>query len=230
MNDVKGRRRVRQTYRHTGRRTWTTFKAIQSLICKYLWRSCWSIVSLFRWVSLTIHCIYIMFLFVIVLPVCLVVPFWHRPTFLWWKWNKQFTNQRLHYLKGCFTCNESLANCSLDLANKARHILFAMLFYIFMSFPVKAIFILSIYIYIYLYIYIYIYISIYIYIYIYVWGSGGRDGMLVAFTTACVSWRSVVLIEETGENNRPFVSHWQTLSHDIVSSTARHGWCSNSQR
>ena len=40
---------------------------------------------------------------------------------------------------GCVnTCNESLANCSLDLANKSRHVLFAMLFYIFMSFPGKA--------------------------------------------------------------------------------------------
>ena len=67
-------------------------------ITGHLWRSCWSIVSLFRRVSLTIHCIYNMFLFVIV---CLVVPVWHRPTFLWGKWNKQFTNQRLYCLKCC---------------------------------------------------------------------------------------------------------------------------------
>ena len=48
----------------------------------------------------------------------------------------------IYIYEGCvITCNESLANCSLDLANKARHVLFAILFYIFMSFPVKAIFI-----------------------------------------------------------------------------------------
>ena len=46
----------------------------------------------------------------------------------------------IYIYEGCvITCIESLANCSLDLANKARHVVFAMLFYIFMSFPVKAI-------------------------------------------------------------------------------------------
>ena len=37
-----------------------------------------------------------------------------------------------------------------------------------------------------------------------------------------ILWRSVLLVEETGvlgENHRPVVSHWQTLSHNIVSST-----------
>ena len=36
-------------------------------------------------------------------------------------------------------------------------------------------------------------------------------------------WRSVLLVEETGvpgENHRPAASHWQTLSHNVVSSTA----------
>ena len=48
----------------------------------------------------------------------------------------------IYIYEGCvITYNESLATCSLDLANKARHILFAMLFYIFMFFPGKAIFI-----------------------------------------------------------------------------------------
>jgi hypothetical protein len=83
-------------------------------ITGHLWRSCWSIVSLFRWVSLTIHCIYIMFLFVIVLPVCLVVPVWHRPTFLWGKWNKQFTNQRLYCLKGCSCPSARMSVCLSD--------------------------------------------------------------------------------------------------------------------
>jgi hypothetical protein len=37
-----------------------------------------------------------------------------------------------------------------------------------------------------------------------------------------ISWRSVLLVEETGvprENNLPATSHWQTLSHNVVSST-----------
>ena len=37
-----------------------------------------------------------------------------------------------------------------------------------------------------------------------------------------VSWWSVLLVEETGlpwENYRPAESHWQTLSHNVVSST-----------
>jgi hypothetical protein len=31
-----------------------------------------------------------------------------------------------------------------------------------------------------------------------------------------ILWRSVLLVEETGENHRPAASHWQTLSHNIV--------------
>jgi hypothetical protein len=40
-----------------------------------------------------------------------------------------------------------------------------------------------------------------------------------------ISWRSVLLVEETGvpgENHRPVASHWQTLSHNVVSSTPFH--------
>jgi hypothetical protein len=40
-----------------------------------------------------------------------------------------------------------------------------------------------------------------------------------------ISWRSVLLVEKTGvpgENHRPVASHWQTLSHNVVSSTPRH--------
>ena len=43
----------------------------------------------------------------------------------------------------------------------------------------------------------------------------------------CISWLSVLLEEETGEpgeNHRPAISHWQTLSHNVVSSTPRHQW------
>ena len=40
----------------------------------------------------------------------------------------------------------------------------------------------------------------------------------------------VLLVEETGvpgENHQPVASHWQTLSHDVVSSTPRHEGGSN---
>ena len=41
---------------------------------------------------------------------------------------------------------------------------------------------------------------------------------------SAISWWSVYLVEETGvleENHRPAASHRQTLSHNVVSSTAR---------
>jgi len=47
-----------------------------------------------------------------------------------------------------------------------------------------------------------------------------------------ISWRSVLLVRETGEhreNHRSDPSHWQTLSHNVVSSTPRHERGSNSQ-
>jgi len=31
-----------------------------------------------------------------------------------------------------------------------------------------------------------------------------------------ISWRSVLLVEETGENHRPVASHRQTLPHNVV--------------
>jgi hypothetical protein len=31
------------------------------------------------------------------------------------------------------------------------------------------------------------------------------------------------------ENHRPVASHWQTLSHNVVSSTIRHEWDLNSR-
>jgi len=36
-----------------------------------------------------------------------------------------------------------------------------------------------------------------------------------------ISWRSVLLMEETGENHITAESHRQTLSHNVVSSTPR---------
>jgi hypothetical protein len=47
-----------------------------------------------------------------------------------------------------------------------------------------------------------------------------------------ISWWSVLLVEEPGvlgENHRPIASHLQTLSHNVVSSTPRQEWDSNSQ-
>jgi hypothetical protein len=49
---------------------------------------------------------------------------------------------------------------------------------------------------------------------------------------SAISWRSVLWVEETevpGENHRPVVSHRQTLSQNVVSSTPRHERDSNSQ-
>jgi len=46
------------------------------------------------------------------------------------------------------------------------------------------------------------------------------------------SWHSVLLVEETGvpgENHRPVTSHWQTFSHNVVSSKPRHEWGSKLQ-
>ena len=46
-----------------------------------------------------------------------------------------------------------------------------------------------------------------------------------------ISWRSVLLAEETGvrgEKYRPVASHLQTVSHNDVSSTPRHERDSNS--
>jgi hypothetical protein len=44
-----------------------------------------------------------------------------------------------------------------------------------------------------------------------------------------ISWRPVLLVEETGENHQPVASHWQTLSHNVVSGTPRHERVLNSQ-
>jgi hypothetical protein len=53
-------------------------------------------------------------------------------------------------------------------------------------------------------------------------------GFMVFNTTfnniSLISWQSVLLVEETrvlGANHRPAVSHWQTLSDNVVSSTPR---------
>ena len=65
-------------------------------------------------------------------------------------------------------------------------------------------------------------------VFIYYWG-----GYRVTFNNISVtSWWSVLLVKETGvpgENHGPIASHWQTLSHNVVSSTPRHERDSNSQ-
>ena len=54
------------------------------------------------------------------------------------------------------------------------------------------------------------------------------------FNNASVaSWRSVLLVEETGvpgENHRSVANQWQTLSHNVVSSAPRREQDSSSQR
>ena len=39
---------------------------------------------------------------------------------------------------------------------------------------------------------------------------------------SAISWLSILLVEETGEHYRPVVCHWQSLSHNVVSSIPRH--------
>jgi len=53
-----------------------------------------------------------------------------------------------------------------------------------------------------------------------------KEAMFMVFNDiSAISWWSVLLVEETGvpcENYKPAGSHWQTLSHNVVSSTSRH--------
>ena len=56
------------------------------------------------------------------------------------------------------------------------------------------------------------------------------SGWFLVFNTAfnnisVISWHSLLLVQETevlGENHWPVASHWQTLSHNVISSTPRH--------
>jgi hypothetical protein len=65
-------------------------------------------------------------------------------------------------------------------------------------------------------------------LHIYYYGSRGSYIIVVLeyiITLELISWRSVLLVEETGvpgENHRPVENHRQTLSHNVVSSTPRH--------
>ena len=48
-------------------------------------------------------------------------------------------------------------------------------------------------------------------------------------TISVILWRSVLLVEETGENHLPVASYWHTLSHNVVSSKPSHEGGSNSK-
>jgi hypothetical protein len=37
---------------------------------------------------------------------------------------------------------------------------------------------------------------------------------------SAISWASHLEVEETGDNHRPVTSRWQTLSHNVASSTS----------
>ena len=39
-----------------------------------------------------------------------------------------------------------------------------------------------------------------------------------------ILWRSVLLVDVARENHRPVAIHWQTLSHNVVSSTPCYEW------
>jgi hypothetical protein len=55
--------------------------------------------------------------------------------------------------------------------------------------------------------------------------NGGIMSNATFNNISAISWWSVLLVEETrvpGENHRPAASHWQTLSHTVVSDTPRH--------
>jgi len=67
------------------------------------------------------------------------------------------------------------------------------------------------------------------------WNSTHRSQYIRMFNAtfnifSAIPWRLVLMMQETGENHRPAASHLQTLSHNVVSSTPRHKWDSNSSQ
>jgi hypothetical protein len=63
------------------------------------------------------------------------------------------------------------------------------------------------------------------------WCIGVRVKVTIFYATfsniSAISWRLVSLVEETGvpgENYRPVASEWQTISHNVLSSTPRLGF------
>ena len=53
-------------------------------------------------------------------------------------------------------------------------------------------------------------------------GLGWLMVLNTTYNISIISWRAVLLVEETevpGKNHWPVASHWQTLSHNVVSNT-----------
>ena len=59
--------------------------------------------------------------------------------------------------------------------------------------------------------------------------SNIRHDNITWYKLSVILWRSVLMMEEIGENHRPATSHWQTLSYNVVSSAPCHEQHSNSQ-
>ena len=56
----------------------------------------------------------------------------------------------------------------------------------------------------------------------------GKGTRIIVFNAtfnkiSVILWQSVLLVDETGENQQPVASHCQTLSHNIISSTPHLG-------
>jgi hypothetical protein len=56
----------------------------------------------------------------------------------------------------------------------------------------------------------------------------GKGARVIVFNAtfnkiSVILWQSVLLVDETGENQQPVASHCQTLSHNIISSTPHLG-------
>ena len=66
-------------------------------------------------------------------------------------------------------------------------------------------------------------------------GGGGGGARVMVFNAnlkniSVISWQSVLLVKETGENHRPATIYRQALSHKVALSMLRHERNSNSQR
>ena len=56
------------------------------------------------------------------------------------------------------------------------------------------------------------------------WNYVAKEDGLWCLTSLSTIYRSVLLVEKTGvpgENHWPVTSHWETLSHNVVSSTPK---------
>jgi len=61
-----------------------------------------------------------------------------------------------------------------------------------------------------------------------IWGYGVKRHF---HNISVISWRSVLLMAETGVHGKPWICrHWQTSLHSVVSSTPHHDQDLNSPR